>query len=73
MRLADARLKAAEYKRKVKEGVDPNPAKRAQNTVGLTKTQIAPIWRDLAKDYLMLRQRSGAAPRTLQKLHRQIG
>jgi integrase len=72
MRLADARLRAAEHKSKIKEGIDPKPAKHELQSKELTRDRRAPIWRDLAKDYLMLRQRGGAAPRTLQKLHRQI-
>lgn len=33
----------------------------------------APLWDEIARDYLMLRQRSGAAKRTMAKLDRQVG
>lgn len=69
MRLADARLKSAEYKRSAKEGIDPTGVKKG---VKEKYGRSGPFWRDIAQDYLMLRQRSGAAQRTLQKLHRQI-
>lgn len=69
MRLAEARLKAAEYKRSVKERIDPTAEQKAEEE---KRKKIDPLWKDIAQDYLMLRQRSGAAQRTLQKLHRQI-
>ena len=69
MRLADARLKAAEYKRSVKKGIDPTAKQKEEKA---ERERIGPLWKEIAKDYLMLRQRSGAAQRTLKKLHRQI-
>ncbi len=69
MRLADARLKAAEYKRSAKEGIDPTADQKEEKA---EREKVDPLWKDIAQDYLMLRQRSGAAQRTLQKLHRQI-
>lgn len=73
IRLADARLKAAENKLKLREGVDPQVAKTAEQTSPEPTTAArGPLWREVALDYLMLRQRSGAATRTLQKLNRQI-
>ena len=69
MRLADARLKAAEYKRSAKEGIDPTAEQKEEEE---KRIKIDPLWKDIAQDYLMLRQRSGAAQRTLQKLHRQM-
>lgn len=69
MRLADARLKSAEYKRSTKEGIDPTGSKKGDKS---KNDRTDPVWREIAQDYLMLRQRSGAAQRTLQKLHRQI-
>lgn len=67
LRLADARLKAATFKMAVKNGMLPVEKKPK------APEPTARLWREIAKDYLMLRQRSGAAPRTLAKLDRQIG
>lgn len=75
VRLADARLKAAEFKSSLKSGVDPN----ALAEINLDEVPKAPeheaqmVWRDIARDYLLLRQQNGAAPRTMAKLDRQIG
>jgi len=71
VKLADARLKAAEHKQSLREGINPNI--KIEKPEPETKVQDVPLWCDVAKDYLMLRQRSGAALRTLQKLDRQIG
>lgn len=71
VKLADARLKAAEHKQSLREGIDPNAI--PNTLIPDSEKEISPIWRDIAQDYLMLRQRSGAAIRTMQKLHRQIG
>ena len=72
VRLADARLRAAELKRSLRDGVDPKQAEKAAVDAE-SEEQTAALWRDIAQDYLMLRQRSGAAPRTMAKLDRQIG
>ncbi len=69
MSLADARLKASEYKKSTKLGIDPTAVAKKEKA---KREQTKPLWRDVAKDYLMLRQRSGAAVRTMQKLDRQI-
>lgn len=72
VRLADARLRAAEFKLSLRDGIDP---KRAvdETANAPTQEQTAQLWKDIAEDYLMLRQRSGAAARTMAKLDRQIG
>jgi hypothetical protein len=67
--LADARLRAAEYKKYTKQGIDPLAAAKEEKA---ERENTKPLWKDIAKDYLMLRQRSGAAMRTMQKLDRQI-
>ena len=71
VRLADARLRAAELKRSLRDGVDGTAADPT-SPVTVSQTPAAPLWRDVAQDYLMLRQRSGAAARTLAKLDRQV-
>ncbi len=79
VRLADARLQVAEFKRELRQGVDPKAASRPtvyeneNENENSTAGDARPLWRDIAHDYLMLRQRSGAAPRTLAKLYRQVG
>ena len=69
MRLADARLKASEYKQKAKEGRDPTVDPELELAAA---KRNEPKWGQIAQDYVMLRQRSGAAQRTLTKLQRQI-
>ncbi|MEN0040710.1 MAG: tyrosine-type recombinase/integrase [Pseudomonadota bacterium] len=71
IKLADARLKAAKLKQSLRDGVDPNGNAESQPPEAPVPTE--PIWRDVAQDYLMMRQRAGAATRTLTKLHRQVG
>lgn len=69
IKLADARLKAAEMKRQIREGRDP----KAEIVPAVEPVQTQePLWKDVAKEYIMLRQRSGAAARTMHKLIRQI-
>lgn len=70
MRLADARLHASAIKLSLRNGIDPkNLPDEASET---EEPPQAPLWQGIAKDYLMLRQRSGAAPGTLKKLTRQV-
>jgi integrase len=72
--LSEARLKAAEFKMALRQGIDPKTKKdqaRAEEIAASEPNE--PIWRDVASDYLMLRQRSGAAKRTMAKLDRQVG
>ena len=75
VRLADARLKAAEFKLSLKNGIDPN----ALGDTSTEEVSEAPepaaqvLWQGVARDYLLLRQQNGAAPRTMAKLDRQIG
>lgn len=69
MTLANARVKATEYKKYTKQGIDPLAVAKKEKA---KREQSKPLWKDIAKDYLMLRQRSGAAMRTMQKLDRQI-
>jgi len=71
MRLADARLKAAELKRELRSGNDPKRESDQLAELERNKRNL-PVWKDIARDYLMLRQRSGAATRTMAKLDRQI-
>lgn len=71
VRLADARLRAAEVKSSLRSGVDPKLEGDAE--MEGPKKPAKPLWSDIAKDYLILRQRSGAAPRTMTKLDRQVG
>ena len=74
VRLAEARLKVSELKLALRGGTDPHdlPAKREPDVDDASSVPTGPLWRDIARDYLMLRQRSGAAYRTLAKLHRQV-
>ena len=72
VRLADARLRTAEFKLSVREGVDPKQSVDQAKAVA-SEEQTSPLWKEIAKDYLMLRQRSGAATRTMVKLDRQVG
>ena len=72
--LADARLKAAAFKIDLKSG-DPeviDQATKRQSVETTTKTKEM-TWKELADDYLLIRQQSGPAPQTLSKLIRQIG
>ena len=70
VRLADARLRASAIKLSLRNGIDP---KNSSDEKSETKEPPqAPLWEDIAKDYLMLRQRSGAATSTLKKLTRQV-
>jgi len=66
IRLADARLKVGEFKRALRAGIDPNgpPAKTEPDTKEADIEPSGPLWRDIARDYLILRQRSGAEYRT---------
>ncbi|MEO1196821.1 MAG: Arm DNA-binding domain-containing protein, partial [Pseudomonadota bacterium] len=67
--LADARIKHGEFRRMLRDGNDP----KAEPVVEEEAEEASgPTWGQIAKDYLMLRQRSGAAPRTMQKLMRQV-
>lgn len=73
VRLSDARLKAAEIKTGLREGTDPQDV--SENAAGADVEETAPekpTWREVANDYVMLRQRSGAAHRTMAKLNRQV-
>ncbi len=74
VRLAEARLRAAEIKMGLRAGIDPKEARERETASpdALSDSITQPRWRDIAKDYLMLRQRSGAAPGTLAKLTRQV-
>lgn len=69
IRLADARLKAAEIRRTLRDGTDP--AADTDHSITPHK-EPKPTWGELAREYVLLRQRSGAAPRTMTKLIRQI-
>lgn len=74
MRLADARLNAGAFKSALRDGTDPKLiAETASKAPDTTPEPTAPLWATIAKDYLMLRQRSGAARRTMAKLDRQVG
>lgn len=71
--LADARLKASAFKLDLRSG-DPEIvelATRARGTAILVKKEETK-WEDVANGYLLLRQQSGPAARTLAKLNRQI-
>ncbi len=75
MSLADARLKVAGFKIALRQGID---SKQVEKEASIKEQQLSdeddlPLWCDIAKDYLILRQQSGAAPRTMAKLNRQIG
>ena len=70
-KLADARLIASEHKQLLRSGIDPHTAQEQEEAE--KNAPKGPIWRDVAMDYLMLLQRSGAARPTLQKMDRQIG
>lgn len=70
VRLADARLRASAIKLSLRNGIDPKDV--PHETSETEEPPQAPLWKDIAKDYLMLRQRSGAAPATLRKLTRQV-
>ncbi len=72
--LADARLKAAAFKIDLKSG-DPEVVEQAtKKQSGEAPTDAKKMtWKEVANDYLLLRQQSGPAPQTLSKLNRQIG
>lgn len=71
--LAEARLKVGDYKKSMRDGIDPRAERDAQEKANAAlKTPTEPTWGEIAKDYIMLRQRSGAAPRTMKKLIRQV-
>lgn len=73
VRLIDARLKAAEIKTALRSGVDIKEPEDASEPAEATEPEPAkPMWREVARDYVMLRQRSGAARRTMAKLVRQV-
>ncbi|WP_146193056.1 integrase arm-type DNA-binding domain-containing protein [Maritimibacter sp. 55A14] len=74
IRLADARLNAAAFKSALRDGTDPKSVAKAEaEDTGKLSEPPAPLWETIASEYLMLRQRSGAAPRTMTKLDRQVG
>ncbi len=72
--LADARLKASAFKLDLNSN-DPEIVELATRRKPTTKTKKrdATTWREVADGYLMMRQQSNPAPRTLTKLNRQIG
>ncbi|MFT4715032.1 MAG: integrase [Paracoccaceae bacterium] len=74
-RLADARLRAAEIKLGLKEGIDPHVVpflgQEGQNETSIPSDDNR--WKTIARDYLVLRRQDGAAPRTITKLNRQVG
>lgn len=70
--LADARICAGDLKKSLREGVDPKAKLEAQTQPAAPEEPRGPTWGEIAKDYLMLRQRSGAARRTMIKLMRQV-
>jgi len=75
VRLVDARLKAAEHKSSLRNGIDPSS--NQVNDAIVSNTTAASDekrqWKNVAQDYLQLRQSNGAAPRTMTKLDRQVG
>lgn len=73
-RLADARLIAAEHKSLLRNGIDPSSVQdKDKTTLTLDESDNEPRkWKNIAQDYLMLRQQNGAAPRTMVKLNRQV-
>jgi len=72
--LADARLKAAAFKIDLQSD-DPEVVKQATKKHAEKSLTAAKelTWKEVADDYLLLRQQSGPAPQTLSKLNRQIG
>jgi len=69
--LAEARIKVGEFKALLRQGIDPKDD--VAPTVSVEPSPpVGPTWAEVARDYLMLRQRSGAAPRTMKKLDRQV-
>jgi integrase len=71
MRLAEARLVREQAKAALRQGTDPRaeltvaPPAPAPATAGFT-------WNEIADDYLLLRTRDNAAPKTLRKLKHEI-
>lgn len=73
VRLSDARLKAAEFNKSPRKDVHPKTKEELESDPLNAVSRVdKPTWREIAMDYLMLRRRSGAAPRTVAKLNRQI-
>ncbi|MEL6599065.1 MAG: integrase arm-type DNA-binding domain-containing protein [Pseudomonadota bacterium] len=70
--LAEARIAVADLKKLLRDGQDPKTVAEKQTVEEVDATSAQPTWKEVAHDYLMLRQRSGAAPRTMQKLIRQV-
>lgn len=70
--LANARLKAAKYRMALRDGIDPKDATAPETKLDEEDGSQAHLWGAIARDYLMLRQRSGAAVRTMAKLERQV-
>jgi integrase len=72
--LADARLKASAFKLELNSD-DPDIVKQATRPRQTTRTKKrkTATWEDVANGYLLMRQQSNPAPRTLTKLNRQIG
>ncbi|WP_411890790.1 tyrosine-type recombinase/integrase [Yoonia sp. SDW83-1] len=72
--LADARLKASAFKLDLNSN-DPDiveHATRPRKTTKVRKRETT-TWEQVANGYLLMRQQSNPAPRTLAKLNRQIG
>ena len=68
--LAEARIKVGEFKAQLRDGIDPKEGVATEPVE--PAVPVGPTWREVAQDYLMLRQRSGAAQRTMTKLDRQV-
>jgi len=72
IRLADARLRVAEVKRELHQGVDPKTAstptldEKDDENENATASDERPLWREIAHDYLMLRL---SFPRKTGPLH----
>ncbi len=65
--LADARLKVAEFKLALRNGFDPKDmVEKPQYRKRSARSPDTHIWQDIANDYMMLRQRSGTAARTVK-------
>ena len=71
--LADARLKASAFKLELRSGDPQVVALATQKRGAKMPTKPAEVtWKEVAEGYLLLRQQSGPAARTLAKLNRQI-
>ena len=71
--LAEARIKVSDFKKCLRDKIDPKSLYETEfDEPDDPKVEDKTTWEEVARDYVLLRQRSGAAPRTIKKLIRQV-